>query len=172
MTRQTNTRLLIAAGVGLCAVLVWGMGSKCDSAAAKCGAGGCPLTAAKDAGCGDCAKPQAHGATIGTEALAALIQSKVPAVILDARSGKFDDGRRIAGAVSLTADAKDEDIAKAAPDKNALVITYCAGLTCPASGMLAERLRKMGYVNVVEYPQGIEGWVNAGNSVTQQGGTK
>ena len=48
-----------------------------------------------------------------------------------------------------------------------LVVTYCAGLKCPASHQLAERLEKLGYGNVIEYPEGIPGWIEAGHAVEQ-----
>ena len=48
------------------------------------------------------------------------------------------------------------------PSKNSLVVTYCSNPKCPASGMLAANLKKLGYKTVLEYPHGIEGWVAAG----------
>jgi rhodanese-related sulfurtransferase len=106
-------------------------------------------------------------ATLNTEALAALIQSGVNLTILDARSGKYDDGRRIPGAKSLTASADEKTIAATAGDKSGLVVTYCSNLKCPASHALATRLRKLGYTNVVEYPYGIDGWAEAGKTVVK-----
>jgi len=106
-------------------------------------------------------------AVLNTEALSALIKAKTALTLLDARSGKYDDGKRIPGAKSLNAGSSDEDIAKVVPEKGALVVTYCAGPKCKASHELAERLRKAGYGNVIEYPQGIPGWIEAGNAVEQ-----
>lgn len=102
---------------------------------------------------------------INTEALSALLRLKVPVIVLDARGGKYDDGRRIPGAKSLTPMAKDEEVAAALPDKTALVVTYCTDLKCPASHMLGEKLRALGYQNVLEDHEGIEGWVAAGHPV-------
>jgi rhodanese-related sulfurtransferase len=85
--------------------------------------------------------------------------------VLDARAGKFDDGNRIPGAKTLAADAAAEKVTAMLPDKQALVVTYCANLKCPASSQLAKRLRQTGYSNVLEYHEGIEGWMAAGNSV-------
>ncbi|MFA7159697.1 MAG: rhodanese-like domain-containing protein [Kiritimatiellia bacterium] len=104
-------------------------------------------------------------ATVNTSGLAALIAAKVPMVIIDARSGKYDDGKRIPGAKSLNAGSTDEEIKALLPDKSALIITYCANLECPASHQLAEKLMKAGYVNLIEYPEGIEGWQKAGHKV-------
>ena len=82
--------------------------------------------------------------------------------ILDARTGKFDDGRRIAGAQVLQDVSTPEEIAAIVPEKDALIVTYCVNLQCPASAALAARLRELGYRNVLEYPAGIEGWSAAG----------
>lgn len=104
-------------------------------------------------------------ATLNTLALKTLMDSGVPVIILDARSGKWDDGSRIPGAKSLNAESKPEEIAKVIPSKDSLVITYCSNLKCPASDMLYKHLKSLGYSNVIEYPEGIQGWKEAGNQV-------
>ena len=105
-------------------------------------------------------------ATINTLGLKTLINSGAPLTILDARSGEFDDGRRIAGAIALNAESKAEEIAKVLPNKEALIVTYCSNVKCPASHKLYTHLRSLGYTNLIEYPEGIQGWVEAGNPVT------
>lgn len=104
-------------------------------------------------------------AKINTAGLAALIAVKTPLIILDTRSGKYDDGKRIPGAKSLKAGSSDDEIKAVLPDKSALIVTYCANLECPASHQLADKLIKMGYLNLIEYPEGIEGWQKAGHGV-------
>lgn len=111
----------------------------------------------------------AKAASISTAGLQELIKANAKVTILDARTGKFDDGKRIPGAVALSPKAADEDIAKVLPDKNAEIVTYCAGVKCPASNMLADKLKKLGYTKVTEYPEGIAGWIEAGNAVEQKG---
>ena len=103
--------------------------------------------------------------SIDAKGLKALLDTKAPMVLLDARSGKYDDGQRIPGAKQMNPDATDADIAKAAPSKDALIVAYCTSLKCPASKMLAENLVKLGYKNVIKYPGGIEEWVKLGNPV-------
>ncbi len=87
------------------------------------------------------------------------------AVILDARSGKWDTGERIPGAKSLNSASSAEEILKVLPDKNTKILTYCSNQKCPASKALAEKLLKMGYKNVSEYADGIQGWKEGGNRV-------
>lgn len=106
-------------------------------------------------------------AVINTSALKSLIDSGVKMTLIDARTGKYDDGRRIANAINLGPDAKDEEIRNMLKSRDDLIVSYCVDLKCPAGGMLAARLRTLGYRHVLEYPQGIEGWVSEGNPVTQ-----
>jgi len=137
---------------------------------ASCGTGGEAKEARKKCGAActaaEAAKYKAHGAAaeIDTAALATLVKSKA-AVVLDARTGKYDDGRRIPGAKALSPKASAKEAKKAIGDKDRLVVTYCANTQCPASNMLATRLKKLGYDNILEYSKGIEGWTADGQEV-------
>jgi rhodanese-related sulfurtransferase len=106
--------------------------------------------------------------SINTAGLKTLIDSGAPVIVLDARSGKFDDGKRIPGALSLTSEAKSEEVAKVLPNKESLIVTYCSNTKCPASHKLFEHLKSLGYTNLIEYPEGIQGWVEAGNPVKEK----
>jgi len=127
---------------------------------AGCASGVCAAGAAVEKAKAEHAMP-----TLTVEALAAIIDAKSPVVLLDARSGKWDDGRRIPGAKSLNAGSKDEEIAGVLPAKDALVVTYCSNPKCQASPELAKRLRELGYKNVIELPAGIDGWEAAGRKI-------
>jgi rhodanese-related sulfurtransferase len=124
--------------------------------APECSQGTCPV-----------AGKAAHQPAIGTDHLKVLLRSGVPLVVLDARSGQYDDGRRIASAKTLTAESSEADVEKVIPSKDSLVVTYCAGVKCPASSKLAAHLVALGYNNVLEYPEGIEGWTQSGNQVVK-----
>jgi len=113
-----------------------------------------------------CGAPHAQLAEINTPALKTILASGVPVTLVDARTGKFDDGRRIPGALNLSPDATEPEIQSLLKDKNALIVSYCANLKCPASAKLAARLQMLGYKHILEYPHGIEGWVADGNPVT------
>lgn len=94
-----------------------------------------------------------------------MAQSTGAVVILDARTNKYDDGKRIPGAQMVGPAPTKEQIAKLIPAKDSYVITYCGGIKCPLAGKLSARLAEYGYTNVVEYSEGIGGWVAAGNEV-------
>ena len=125
---------------------------KCGKEGGKCG-GGAQAKAAE------------ASATLTVEALDAIINSGTTVVVLDARSGKWDDGRRIPGAKSLNHKATAEQAAKLIPSKDQLVVTYCSNTKCQASAKLAGKLHELGYKNVVELPVGIAGWTEAGKTV-------
>ena len=124
------------------------------------GSGNCGCDSKKDKG----KESNATFKKLTTEELKKIVEAKENVVILDARSGKWDDGKRIAGAKSLNAESTKEDIEKVVASKDARIITYCAGTTCPASEKLAKHLRKLGYTDITEYPEGIKGWTSAGHS--------
>ena len=46
--------------------------------------------------------------------------------------------------------------------KDAQIVVYCAGPTCPQSRLAAEKLLKLGYENVRAYEGGLEEWKAAG----------
>jgi len=124
--------------------------------------GGCPFSGSTDAG-SDAAP--ADETEVSADVLETLLASGASVTVLDARTGKYDDGRRIPGAKSLSAKSTEQEAAAVVQSKDALVVTYCSNLKCPASRMLAARLKELGYKNVLEYPEGIDGWAAAGKEV-------
>ncbi len=139
--------------------------AKCEShGKAKCNLSG------KESGCNDKGKCKLykklkHGPYINTTVLENLLESKLPMVLLDARTGKWDDKTRIPGAQSLNDKSTKDEVGKIIETKDTLVITYCVNPKCPASNNLYIHLKKLGYKNVLEYPFGIERWLEAGNDI-------
>ncbi|MBN9343426.1 MAG: hypothetical protein BGO76_05290 [Caedibacter sp. 38-128] len=107
------------------------------------------------------AKSQTESVACGTIdmlGLEALINAKTPLVLIDARTDKYFDGTLILGAKRLHVESSEADVAKLLPEKNTLIVVYCAGVSCPASKMMASRLIKEGYKNVIDYHHGIREW--------------
>ena len=175
--RLARTLLLASVLVLLCsfapALQASGCGGACPVTGAKadggCAAGPCPAGGGSEEAAKTCPVTgmSEQDPVITTAGLLALVQARVPMTIVDARAPKWDDGRRIGGAIHLAPDADEKAIARALRDRSRLIVTYCAGLKCPASAMLAKRLRTMGYRNLIEYPWGIEGWTGAGHPVRE-----
>lgn len=103
---------------------------------------------------------------IQTETLSRLVRAANPTVmIVDARDLKTDDGKRIPGAKAIPFDATIVNITANLPDKQAMIIVYCSNTRCPKGGLLADRLVRMGYKNVWNYPGGIEEWEKSGQKI-------
>jgi len=136
---------------------VCGGESKCSSgkcgSSTECSSGVCGVTA-----------PEVSIKHLELDEFAKVVDNK-SAVVLDARSGKWDDGKRVPGAKSLSSSASEADITKMLPDKSQAIVTYCSNTKCPASKMLATKLVGLGYTNVSEYAPGIKGWMEAGKPV-------
>lgn len=145
------------------AAVVYGVSS--SWAGEGCGAvkGACAMSKSAPAAKAD--SGDGYG-TIDGVALKKLIDSKLPVVIIDARSAKWDDGKRIPGAISLTTESSDDAVASALPSKDGLIVSYCSNLKCPASAKLAEKLVGLGYKNVLKYPEGLEDWIQSGYEIT------
>lgn len=73
----------------------------------------------------------------------------------------YDDGH-LPGAVQLLPDEAKEKAATLFPDKDQLIVTYCANTQCQNSVHLANTLITLGYNNVAEYAEGKQDWVEAG----------
>jgi len=123
-----------------------------DGQACSCKKDGQPCSCKKDA------QPVTVKKLTTPEMLAAAKDSGV--TLVDAR-GVNPGMEMIPGALPVSYKATDAEIAAALKDKNARIVTYCANTRCTASPQLAERLVKMGYTNISEYPEGIAGWKNA-----------
>ena len=112
--------------------------------------------------------PAPAEAQVDTAALAMLVRSGVPVVVVDARTGDYDDGTRIPGARNLGSGASENDARRVIGSKDALIVTYCTSLQCPASTRLYHRLKELGYENVLEYHDGIAGWLAAGFPIEER----
>ncbi len=157
-----------AAVLALVLITQSGCRSFCGSKATKgdkhcpegvCAAGTAAQTAVKPA--------QAGYSEIGTEALATLLAAGAKPVLLDARTGQWDDGRRLPGAKALASDTDEANALEVIGSKEQLVVAYCTNLKCPASKHLANRLLELGFKNVMKYPEGIDDWQQKGNPIEQ-----
>ena len=106
------------------------------------------------------------GKRLTTSELNTLLEAKADIVLVDARTPKWDDGKRIGSAKNLTPQSNDADIEAALGAKSAHVVTYCGSIECPLSHKMADRLKAIGYENVLVYPEGVVGWVKAGHAVS------
>jgi rhodanese-related sulfurtransferase len=73
----------------------------------------------------------------------------------------FREGH-LPGAINVPFDSGfDERIQSALPDKEALVVVYCASTECRLSPEAAEHLDRLGYSHVFDYKAGKADWKDA-----------
>ncbi len=83
-------------------------------------------------------------------------------VIVDALSPLSFAHSRLPGAVNIPPERVDELAPRRIPDRAAEVVVYCMSHDCDASVETAERLRELGYRNVLHFAGGKREWREAG----------
>jgi rhodanese-related sulfurtransferase len=89
------------------------------------------------------------------------IQAGSPFKLVEALPVKYYQEAHLPTALNLPLDRIDELAANLLPNKDELIVTYCASEACENSAKAAAHLRKLGYSNVREYHEGKAGWIAA-----------
>ncbi|MEO8717599.1 MAG: rhodanese-like domain-containing protein [Burkholderiales bacterium] len=87
-------------------------------------------------------------------------------VLLDTLPAKSFAMGHLAGAINIVSDDILQRAPELLPDKNALIVVYCASATCKRAGLSAERLAALGYTRVHHYVGGKKDWVARGFALT------
>jgi rhodanese-related sulfurtransferase len=82
--------------------------------------------------------------------------------VVDALGGDYYAKQHLPGAVALAPGDVDALAPSVLPDRDAAIVTYCTGPSCPNSGQVADRLTALGYASVRKYREGIADWTDAG----------
>ena len=104
---------------------------------------------------------------ITTKALKKLIDEKVNFVLLDCRTVENYEQEHLPGALNLHWKYVPEKAHELLFDKNAMIVTYCSGITCDASIKCYKHLHDAGYTNLIEYAGGLEEWKAHGHKTTK-----
>ena len=109
------------------------------------------------------------GVEISVKDLVGIMTGGQPYHLYDARPGKRFGGGHVPGAKS--AFPKDDDfLSKLPTDKNALLVFYCGGPTCPYTGVAIEKAQTAGYSNLKGFQAGLPGWKKAKLPVHSEAG--
>jgi rhodanese-related sulfurtransferase len=83
--------------------------------------------------------------------------------LVEVLGSKYFRKFHLPGAINVPLDGDfDEQIQKAVPDKNSLVVVYCMDADCQASPKAGRRMEELGYRRVFDYEAGKTDWKEAG----------
>lgn len=104
---------------------------------------------------------------ITREALKSMLDRGEAVTIIEALPEPYYRKAHLPGAVLMPHDEVDALAPALLPDKTAEIVVYCASLPCTNSEIAADRLSELGYINVREYAEGKQDWIDAGYPVEQ-----
>ena len=108
-------------------------------------------------------------ATISTEELRARFTTDVGLHLWNVLSDDYFKGELIPGSRRVPVDRLGETVRRSTLAKDARIVVYCAGPSCPQSRQAAEKLAAFGYTHVEAYEGGLEAWKQAGHGIVGTG---
>jgi len=99
--------------------------------------------------------------TISTKDLKSKLDKKQITVVETLEPERYREAH-IPGALNIPPERIKELAPQLLPNKNSEIVTYCTNTRCHASSYAARELAAMGYTNVAHYPEGKQGWMEAG----------
>jgi len=99
---------------------------------------------------------------VGVDTAKALYQTGQDVEFVCVLTEEFFKNKVIEGSHWIPLDKIDTEFELKIPDKDTLIITYCAGYHCPQSLEATRKLRSMGYRHVLDFKGGIEEWEQHG----------
>jgi rhodanese-related sulfurtransferase len=100
--------------------------------------------------------------TITAQELKNRLDSADNTVLVNTLSKEYFDQKHIPGSINIPTEEIEARAEAELPKKDLQIVVYCASATCQASPAAARKLEAMGYTNVYEYSDGLEGWESAG----------
>jgi rhodanese-related sulfurtransferase len=95
---------------------------------------------------------------IDTDTLADLLDEGTPVFIGDARPENIYNASHIPTSHPTPADKLADNLDWLPKDKDALIVFYCGGVTCPLSPKALKIATEKGYTNVKAYVEGFPAW--------------
>ncbi|HLR24916.1 MAG TPA: rhodanese-like domain-containing protein [Fodinibius sp.] len=101
--------------------------------------------------------------TISAEALQQKLRSKEVPVVINTLTPEAYRAKRIPGSINIPTNHMDR-MEEVVPDKGQPLVVYCADADCDASPKAANALVDLGYKQVTDFQEGLQGWTQAGYS--------
>ena len=108
-------------------------------------------------------------ATITTAQLAQRFNDDVGVHLWNVLTDDYFKGELIPASRRVPVDHLGEAVRRSTLAKDASIVVYCAGPSCPSSRQAAEKLAAFGYTRVEAYEGGLEAWKQAGYGVVGTG---
>lgn len=99
--------------------------------------------------------------TMTREQIQQKLESGDPIIIVEALPPMYFDAQHLPGAINIPHDEIQKKALEVLPDKNALIVVYCANTACQNSNIARNLLERMGYSNAYEYVEGKQDWLDA-----------
>lgn len=99
---------------------------------------------------------------ISTQELKKKIESKEDFLLLDVNPRDRFLKHHIKGATYVDYEAGARWVREQKIPKDKEIVLYCENTMCTASPIVAKKLVTLGYSNVFEYREGIQGWIESG----------
>ncbi len=100
--------------------------------------------------------------TISRDEIKQLLDTGAPVTIVEALPEKYFKHSHLPGALNMPHDRTRELAPALLPDKDSLIVVYCANEACQNSTIAAQELTALGYRNVRAYTGGKQDWMDAG----------
>ena len=97
--------------------------------------------------------------TISRERIRSILDAGEPITLVEALPRQYFDKHHLPGAINLPHDEVFARAPELLPDRDALIVVYCASTECRNSEIARDALEQMGYTNALEYVEGKQGWL-------------
>jgi len=101
-------------------------------------------------------------ATITRSELNFKLLSATHPTLVEALPEKYYADKHLPNALNIPHDQVDALAPTLLPNKSDEIVVYCDNKQCQNSHIAARRLTLLGYTNVAVYPEGKQGWEDAG----------
>lgn len=90
------------------------------------------------------------------------LDSGRPITLVEALPERYYVDGHLPGAVNINHDEVEAKASRLLPNKDALIVVYCANSACNNSTVASGKLIQMGYRHVHKYSEGKQDWIDAG----------
>jgi len=99
--------------------------------------------------------------TISRDQIKQKLDAREKMTIVEALPDRYYNSGHLPRAINIPHDEIQQKAPQMLPDKDQLIVVYCASTGCQNSKIASDTLQQLGYRNVLEYVEGKEDWTAA-----------